>query len=221
MKKTFLFLIILAILACCLFPPWRRIYKEPNSNIKKFEPVGYGFVAEPPWVRTRIYDRWGKLKDYRSVRADTIDYGRFGVQVGLLLFLGAVIIFSKYIFPPKQKKPKPVPSDIPLPKKRKWVTGLLIVILISYGITVTILWVDADGSRNYLREQWIMERDKATEAQAQVAQRDRIIRKTEAFQQFKAGYGNNKPAQQSRLGQALDEYDRIGQAAFHEKYKKE
>jgi len=99
MKKFLLALILVLIVVSCLFPPWRRIYKEQNSNIKKFEPVGYSFIAEPPYVRVR--DRYGKDTD-REIKADTIDFSRLGIQIGLLLFLGCCIVFSKYIFPKKE-----------------------------------------------------------------------------------------------------------------------
>lgn len=100
MKKFLLVLILVLIVVSCLFPPWRRIYKEPKSNIKKFEPVGYSFIAEPPEVR--VYDRWGR--NPKNVKADTIDFSRLGIQIGLLLFLGCCIVFSKNIFPKEEKK---------------------------------------------------------------------------------------------------------------------
>lgn len=99
MKKIALLTIILAIIFCCLFPPWRRIYKERRSNIKKFEPVGYSFITEPPEVRVDIYNKWGnRIIRTEDVKADAIDFGRLGIQIGLLLFLGSCIVFSKYIF---------------------------------------------------------------------------------------------------------------------------
>jgi len=108
MKKFLLVLILVLIVVSCLFPPWKRIYKEPDSNIRKFEPVGYSFLAEPPYVR--VYDRRG---DYtgKEVKADTIDFSRLGIQFGLLLFLGSCIVFSKYIFPPTKPKSNTVLSD--------------------------------------------------------------------------------------------------------------
>lgn len=99
MKKFLLVLILVLIVVSSLFPPWRRIYKEYNSNIKKFEPVGYSFLAKPPNVPMR--DRYGKDTG-REIKADTIDFSRLGIQIGLLLFLGCCVIFSKYIFPKKE-----------------------------------------------------------------------------------------------------------------------
>lgn len=85
MKRYVIFLIIILIVISCLFPPWRRIYKIEDSNIKKFKAVGYSFILDRP-----PYD------------ADTIDFGRLGVQLGLLVFLGCCVRFSGYIFPRKQ-----------------------------------------------------------------------------------------------------------------------
>jgi len=99
MKKIALFVIILSIVACCLFPPWRRIYKEPKSNIKKFEPMGYSFIALPP--NKRLYNTDLQIS-YTEIKVDTIDFSRLGIQVGLLLFLGGCIVFSKYIFQSKK-----------------------------------------------------------------------------------------------------------------------
>lgn len=128
MRKLLLLVIITAIILCCIFPPWLRIYKEEKSNIRKFEPVGYSFITEPPEVY--IYSPWGVLKG--KAKADTIDFGRLTVQVGLLLFLGSIIIFSKYIFPQRQKKPKHVSSDDPLPKKRKRVAKTLAYLTVCH-----------------------------------------------------------------------------------------
>lgn len=129
MKKVVLLVIILAITACCLFPPWLKIYTERNSNIKKFKPVEYSFIAIPP------------------DEANIVDFGRLGVQVGLLLFLGSCIVFSKYIF--SKAKPKPVlTSESPPKKKRKWVaktiTCLLIFVLVGYGAVITCLYLEAE-----------------------------------------------------------------------------
>ncbi len=81
-----IFLIIILIVISCLFPPWQQIYKVRDSNIKKFKPLGYSFILDKP-----PYD------------ADTIDFGRLGVQLGLLLFLGGCTIFSGHIFPSQRK----------------------------------------------------------------------------------------------------------------------
>ena len=124
MKKLLLVLILVLIVASCLFPPWRRIYKEPDSNIKKTEPVGYSFLVEPPEVSVRVYER-GRYRDYRNVKADTIDFSRLGIQIGLLLFLGCCIVFSKYIFPPTKPKPKTALSNEPPSKKKVFLKNTL------------------------------------------------------------------------------------------------
>ena len=146
MKKFLLVLILILIVASCLFPPWRWIYKFPGSNIKKYEPLGYRFITNPPTLRT-------------DVKADTIDFSRLGIQLGLLLFLGSCIVFSKYIFPKTQPKPKPAPSDEPLPKKkRKWITKtllcLLVLIFLAYGTVMTILYYEAEQDWTICHNTW-------------------------------------------------------------------
>jgi len=106
MKKFLLILILILIVVSCLFPPWQRIwyipsifpYKDGGAK-KNYFPVGYGFIVTPP------------------KEANTIDFGRLGIQLGLLVFLGSCIVFSKYIFPETQPKPKPALSDEIPPKK--------------------------------------------------------------------------------------------------------
>ena len=86
MKKIGISIIILLIVISCLFPPWLA------KGSTGFSAVGYGFIAKPPKLESRYYN------------ANTIDVPRLGVQVGLLLFLGSCIVFSKYIFPSKTEK---------------------------------------------------------------------------------------------------------------------
>ena len=92
MKKAVLLLIIAGIVFSCIYPPWQSIYGIRSSNIKRFNSAGYGFLFKPP------------------SNVDTIDFGRLGIQIGLLLFLGSCVIFSKYIFPPTKPK-APVALD--------------------------------------------------------------------------------------------------------------
>ena len=138
--QTFLvYLDIWVIVLMCLFPPWVRIYSLPRSNIKGFELIGYGSLWSPP------------------PQADTIDFDRLGLQLGLLLFLGSCIVFSKYIFPKTQPKPKPAPSDEPLPKKkRKWIKNTLVFICIlvvfGYGVFVTMVYLYTENQYSKLRE---------------------------------------------------------------------
>ena len=86
MKKVLLVLIIVLIVVSCLFPPWQSIQKVGRGNwiVKKHNSEGYCEIWNPP------------------PDADSIDFGRLGIQVSLLLFLGSCIVFSKYIFPPKK-----------------------------------------------------------------------------------------------------------------------
>jgi len=102
MKKFLLILILILIVASCLFPPWRFIWA---SNSKKYVPLGYSFITNPPTLAGS------------DSKADTIDYGRLGIQLGLLIFLGCCVVFSEHIFPQKKSKPKPAPSDEIPPKK--------------------------------------------------------------------------------------------------------
>ena len=170
MKKTALFMIILAIVACCLFPPWRQIYKEPNSNIKKYEPVGYSFIAVPPEVRAPVYSSTGRFLKYENTTADVIDFGRLGIQVSLLLFLGSCIVFSKYIFP--KVTPKPIlTSESPPKKKRKWVvktiTCLLIFVLVWYAAVMTGLYCEAEQKWSLFRTKYDELERKQSQLQSQ------------------------------------------------------
>lgn len=150
MKKILLIVILILIVASCLFPPWRRIYREHNSNIKKYEPLGYGFIFDPP-----IFQVYGER--YKDVKADTIDFDRLGLQLGLLVFLGCCIVFSKYIFTQTQSKPKSAPSDEPpSPKNHKLIENTLVFICIlvvfGYGVFVTMVYLYTENRCSKLRE---------------------------------------------------------------------
>ncbi|GEM_PF-3696294 len=140
MKKILLVLILTLIVASCLFPPWVEIYKVRDSNIKKFLPLEYGFIFDKP-----------------PSNADAIDFGRLGVQLGLLVFLGCCVRFSKHIFPQKESRPKPVLSDeIPPKKKRKWIKNTLVFICIlavfGYGVFMTMVYLCTENQYSKLRE---------------------------------------------------------------------
>jgi hypothetical protein len=120
MKKLLLVLILILIVASCLFPPWIKIWNTKQGMVadRGCSSVGYGWLWTPP-------------RD-----ASAIDFGRLGIQLGLLIFLGCCVVFSKYIFPKTQPKPKPAPSDEQLPKKkREWIKNALvfICILVAFG----------------------------------------------------------------------------------------
>lgn len=94
MKNCLLFLIIVAILLSCARPPWQSIYRRGNINI--LESVEYAWLWDPPYHGSGLYGR--------TPKGVTIDFGRVQLQVGALLFLGACILFSRYVFPSTKKK---------------------------------------------------------------------------------------------------------------------
>ena len=85
MKKIMVLAIIALIVASCLFPPWQTFHRNRKS-------VKYGFIAIPPHYQRSPFDSTRR-------QADTIDLARFGIQTGLLLFLGICLVASKHIFP--------------------------------------------------------------------------------------------------------------------------
>lgn len=47
-QKKCLMLGIIVIVIMGVFPPWRMYSCFPKSNMKRYEPMGYSFIAEPP-----------------------------------------------------------------------------------------------------------------------------------------------------------------------------
>ncbi|HBG28202.1 MAG: hypothetical protein A2Y10_19685 [Planctomycetes bacterium GWF2_41_51] len=79
-KQVLLAFVLILIVISCLFPPWQDIYQEYRGGIKNCKPAGYGFIVVPPDC------------------ANFIDFGRLGLQIGLLVFIGCCVRYSGYIF---------------------------------------------------------------------------------------------------------------------------
>ncbi len=112
MKNSLLLVIIVAVLLTCARPPWRRIYRD--RNIKTFESVEYAWLWNPP------------------AKASTVDFGRVVLQLGALLFLGACIVFSRYIFSPIEDKTKKRLSKRLIYATLFLLVGFLLYVVIMY-----------------------------------------------------------------------------------------
>ncbi len=95
MKNFLLLIVIVAVILSCVCPPWYRIYRYRGANA--FESLGYAWLWKPPITR-RSFTSGEPSSTAR------IDFGRVQLQVGALLFLGACILFSRYIFEPRGKR---------------------------------------------------------------------------------------------------------------------
>lgn len=79
-RRFLLLIVMILIVLSCLILPWQETGYFYKSNIKWVRPCGYA----PIWNI-----------DSAGI---SVDYGRLGLQVGVLVFVGLCVFFADYLF---------------------------------------------------------------------------------------------------------------------------
>lgn len=89
LQTFFVCLGVWVISLICLFPPWVRTYRIPNSNIKATMPMGCNFLSYPPEV-----DRLSGV---------SIDFARIGLECGIVFLITGALYYALSIIQKTKK----------------------------------------------------------------------------------------------------------------------